>query len=156
MRKDISQAFELQKRWNNPTYELGSQVGFVVLRSGLLSDMSALEFHVQRQHLPLFLGDGVKLFFQLFFQILMPGDAQQSGTCTAQAERCTRGSNQCFDFLIIGDQLFPVVLVELILHGVAQELFVSQLQGFQDQGAVGDVVNGISPAHLLRQDASCL
>ena len=44
--------------------------------------------------------------------------------------------------------------MEPILHGVAQQLFVSQFQGFQHQSAVGDVVDGVGAVDLLRQYAS--
>ena len=44
--------------------------------------------------------------------------------------------------------------MEPILHGVAQQLFVSQFQGLQHKSAVGDVVDGVGTVDLLRQYAS--
>ena len=116
--------------------------------------MGALEFHVQRKHLPVVLGDAAQLLGELFLQAGVPGDAQQGGACAAEAEGRPGGAHQCLDLLVVGNQLFPVVLVELVLHAVSQELFVSQLQGFQHHGAVGYIVNRVSPVHLLRQHAA--
>ena len=44
--------------------------------------------------------------------------------------------------------------MEPVLHGVAQQLLIPQLQGLQHQGAVGDVVDGVGPADLLGQDGA--
>ena len=41
--------------------------------------------------------------------------------------------------------------MKLVLHGGTQQLLVTQFQSLQHQRTVGDVVNGISPIHLLRQ-----
>ena len=81
------------------------------------------------------------------------GDAQQGGACAAEAEACPGGAHQGLDFVIVGDQAFAVALVEPVLHGGAQQLFVSQLQRLQHQCAVGNVENGIPPADLLGKDA---
>ena len=113
--------------------------------------MGTLEFHVQRQHLPVVFRNAVQLFGELFFQTGVAGDAQQGGACAGEAEGRAGGAHQRLDFFVVRNQLFPVVLVEPVLHGGAQELFVPQLQGFEHQRAVGDVVNGVPPVDLLRQ-----
>ena len=59
---------------------------------------------MQGQHLPVFLGDGVELPGQLFFQVLVPGNAQQGGAGTAQTEGRTGGAHQRFDLFVIRNQ----------------------------------------------------
>ena len=54
------------------------------------NDPGTLEFYMQGQDLPSLFGDGVQLLCKLLFQLLVPGDAQQGGTCTAETE-CRAG-----------------------------------------------------------------
>ena len=111
---------------------------------------------MERQHFPVCAGDGIQLLGKLLLQFGVLGDAQQGRTCAGQAEGCAGGAHQILDGFVVGDQLLTVVLVELILHGIAQQLFVALFQRFQNQRAMGDVVDGIGAADLLRQGGSGL
>ena len=115
--------------------------------------MGTLEFYVQGHHGPVLFRGGSQLLCKLFFQFLVPGDAQQSGAGTGQTESGSVGLGQGFDLFIIGDQLLPVILVKLVLHGGAQQLFVAQFQGLQHQGTVGYIINSIGTAQLIGQNA---
>ena len=116
--------------------------------------MRALKFHMEGQHLPAMLRDAVQLFGKLFFQPGVAGDAQKGGACAGKAEGRTHGAHQRLDFFVVRNELFPVVLVESVLHGGAQELFVSKLQRLEYQRAVGDVVDGVPAVDLLRQNGT--
>jgi hypothetical protein len=106
------------------------------------------------QHLPLVLGNGIQLFRQFFLQSRIPGNAQQGGTGTAEAEGSAGGAHQGFNLIIVRNQFSAVLLVKPVLHSVAQQLFVSQFQRLEHHGTVGDIINGIGTADLLRQHAA--
>ena len=78
-------------------------------------DVRALKFHVQGEHFPAGGGDGIQLLGKLLLQVLVLRDAQQGRACTGKAEGSAGGAHQIFNGLVVRNQLFAVVLVELIL-----------------------------------------
>ena len=86
--------------------------------------MGALEFHVQGQHLPGMLGDAVQLFRQLFLQSRIPGNAQQGGTGTAEAEGSAGGAHQGFNLIIVRNQFSAVLLVMPLFVSVMMAVFI--------------------------------
>ena len=120
----------------------------ISFRSFLGNNSRALEFYMEGQHLPVGFGDIVDLLGKLFFQTGIPGDAQQGRAGTTEAEGCSCGTNKALDLIVICDHLFPVRLVNSVLHGISQKLLITQLQGFQHQGTMGDIIDRICPVIL--------
>ena len=79
-----------------------------------MNNMRALEFDVQGQHLPVLLSDGRQLLLQHSLEPLVPGDAQQGGAGTAEAEGRSGGADQSLNLLIVRNQLLAVTLMKAI------------------------------------------
>ena len=79
------------------------------------NNLRALEFHMEGNHFPVGLGDLMDLPGQFLFQAGIPGDAQQGGAGTGQAEAGTQGADITFNGFVVLDQGFPVLLMQFPL-----------------------------------------